>query len=70
MRRRHDPLMRRVPPPPSSPDFAVIAGRALAACWQPVAAWRIASHRVRTGIVIGYVAAGYLLGIAIFAAAG
>jgi hypothetical protein len=39
------------------------AARSLAACVHPVAAWRLQSRTMRLRIVVGYMAAGYALGL-------
>jgi hypothetical protein len=54
------PLVRR---------FEVLAGRSLAACVHPVAAWRMRA-RVRVAIIAGYVAAGFTGGLAVLTLLG
>ena len=48
----------------TSHSIALVGGRVLAACLHPLAAWRYPDGSFRLPLVIGYVAAGYIVGLA------
>jgi hypothetical protein len=46
---------------PTFASLPTLAGRSLAMCVHPYAAWRVHSKRVRALVVVAYAAAGYAL---------